>query len=255
MNTVLPSRLAASLVDAHCHIDLFPDPAALVREIEQAAIHTIAVTNTPSVFFHTQALAAGCRYVHPAVGLPPELVAARAGELDRMWPLLEATRFVGEVGLDYVIKDQAVQKLQRDVFRQILDRCAAASNKILTVHSRRAAKDVIAAIGNDFPGAVILHWFSGSIGELELAISSGLYFSVNPAMTLSRSGQALIARMPQDRVLTETDGPFVKVTGEPARPQHAIHTVNYLSQVWKLPVEDVRLAVLKNFQRLYADPH
>jgi hypothetical protein len=57
------------LVDAHFHLDLLPDPAAIAREIEAAQIHTIAVTNSPSVFFHTRTLAKGRRFLHPAVGL------------------------------------------------------------------------------------------------------------------------------------------------------------------------------------------
>jgi len=63
------------LVDAHCHLDLFPDPAALARHVNERRIHTIAVTNAPSVFAHTEHLAAGSAYLHPAIGLHPELVA------------------------------------------------------------------------------------------------------------------------------------------------------------------------------------
>ena len=195
------SSSAVPLVDAHFHLDLFPDPAAMARGIEAARIHTIAVTNAPSVFFHTRALAEGCRFLHPAVGLHPELVAARAGEIESMWPLLQETRFVGEVGLDYVTKDETQRRLQRIVFARILERCAFLGNKVITVHSRRSAKDVIAAVGNAFRGKVILHWFSGTPAELDKAVAQGLYFSVNPAMTLSRSGQALIQRIPRERML------------------------------------------------------
>jgi TatD DNase family protein len=241
---------AVPLVDAHCHIDLYPDPSAVLREAEAAQIHTVAVTNAPSVFFHTQALAAGCRFIHPALGLHPQLVAARAGELDRMWPLLPQTRFVGEVGIDYQTKDQAERRLQRDVFALILERCAAAGGKVLTVHSRRAAKDVIAAIGPAFPGRVILHWFSGTPGELERAAANGLYFSVNPAMTMSRSGQALIVRMPRDRVLTETDGPFGAVGDRPARPPDTAQVVEYLARLWQTAPGVARQTIADNFRQL-----
>jgi TatD DNase family protein len=238
------------LVDAHFHLDLFPNPAAIAREIEAARIHTIAVTNTPSVFFHTRALAEGRRFLHPAVGLHPQLVAARAGELGSMWPLLEETRFVGEVGLDYVTKDENDRRLQRDVFTRILERCATLGNKIVTVHSRRSARDVIAAVGNAFPGKVILHWFSGTAAELDQAVSKGLYFSVNPAMTLSRSGQTLIARIPRERMLTETDGPFVETAGQPAQPGEVIRVIDYLAGLWSVPHAIAREKVAENFSRL-----
>ncbi len=241
---------AVPLVDAHFHLDLFPDSAAVAREIEAAQVHTVAVTNAPSVYFHTRALAEGRRFLHPAVGLHPQLVAARAGELESMWPLLEQTRFVGEVGLDYVTKDEAERRLQRDVFARILERCAALGNKVLTVHSRRSAKDVIAAVGPAFPGKVILHWFSGTAGELDQAVSRGLYFSVNPAMILSRSGQALIARIPRERMLTETDGPFVESDGQPARPGSVSRVIDHLANLWDVPPASARATVAENFLSL-----
>lgn len=252
MNGVTDTLPAAPLVDAHCHVDLYPSPEALVREIEAAAVHTVAVTNAPSVFFHTRDLAAGCRYVHPAVGLHPQLVAQRSAELERMWPHLQETRFVGEVGLDYGTTDQGERRLQREVFGRILERCAALGGKVLTVHSRRAAKDVIDAVGPAFRGTVILHWFSGTAGELDRAAANGLFFSVNPAMTLSRSGQALIARMPRGRVLTETDGPFVEVGGQPARPPQTAGVIDHLARVWGIGTGQARAEVADTFARLLA---
>jgi TatD DNase family protein len=167
-----------------------------------------------------------------------------------MWPLLEETRFVGEVGLDYVTKDEAERRLQRDVFARILERCASFGNKIVTVHSRRSARDVIAAVGHAFPGKVILHWFSGTPAEVDQALAQGLYFSVNPAMTLSRSGQSLIARIPRERTLTETDGPFVEVGGQPAQPKDVIRVIDFLAGLWGVPPTAVRETVAENFTQL-----
>jgi TatD DNase family protein len=118
------------------------------------------------------------------------------------------------------------------------------------VHSRRAAKEVIAAVGPGFPGWVILHLFSGTPGELDRAAANGLYFSVNPAMTVSRSGEALIARMPRDRVLTETDGPFVPVGGRPARPPDTAQGVEYLARLWRTAPEVARQTIADNFRQL-----
>lgn len=242
------------LVDAHCHVDLFPDPRSVAAAAARGRVHTIAVTNAPSVFFHTRNLCRENPYTVAAVGLHPELVRSHGGELERMWPHLDETRFVGEVGLDYVTGDQALRRRQRDVFSAILTRCASHGDKILTVHSRRSATDVIAAVGPDFPGAVILHWFSGSGRELERAADIGCWFSVNPSMAASRSGRALIAAMPRDRVLTETDGPFVKLRGDGARPTEVTEAVAGLAATWGLPVTDTAAAVLRNFRRLLASP-
>jgi TatD DNase family protein len=243
------------LVDAHCHIDLLgKDEGSVVEEIQRRPVHTIAVTNTPSVFFHTRDLAAKNRFLYPAVGLHPELVDSRSHELDRMWPLLAETRFVGEVGLDYVTSDLDLRRMQRDVFSAILSRCADYADKVITVHSRRSASDVVAAVGSNFPGTVILHWFSGTRRELEAAVTIGCWFSVNPAMFRSKTGPQLVELMPKDRLLTETDGPFVKIGSRGAVPPDALESVRGLAAAWNESVEDAAAHVFANFRRAIAKP-
>jgi TatD DNase family protein len=241
------------LIDAHCHIDLFERPAEIVAEAERERVYTIAVTNAPSVFEHTEALARGSRYVRPALGLHPELVSTHAHEAVRFPVYLPRTRYIGEIGLDYVTSDKENRATQRRVLGLILDVCATARSKILTVHSRRAAKDVISAIGEKYPGKVILHWFSGSRKELELAIRAGFCFSVNSAMASSERGRALVEGMPPERVLTETDGPFGQVQNRRASPSDVKSVLPALASIWKMDTEAVRKMVLMNFRQLLDD--
>jgi len=239
-----------ALVDAHCHIDLFPSPAQMVAVIDQRRIHTIAVTNAPFVFRHTQELAKGSRFIHAALGLHPELIATHGSQIDQMLALLSETRFVGEVGLDYVTSDRALRQQQASVFSRILQECASLGDKVITVHSRRAARDVIAAVGPNFPGQVVLHWFSGTLAEARKALSFGLWFSVNYAMTQSVNGQDILAELPADRVLTETDGPFQKVSGIVQTPPDVAAVLPALATLWKVDQQQARLIVSENFQRL-----
>jgi len=254
-NEKLGNAVSGAMVDAHCHIDLYPNPQEVLAAAEANKVYTIAVTNAPSVFHYTAALSANCRYVRAAAGLHPQLVHSHAGELEQLWPLLDRTRYVGEVGLDYQTPIQTERQAQRRVFSEILERCAFYGNKVITVHSRRAAADVIAAVGENYLGSVILHWFSGTTSELERAIQRGMYFSVNTAMTGSRSGQKLIQSMPIDRVVTETDGPFVKISQEAARPSNVSAVVFCLAQIWGLSVEDAGNQILSNFRGLVGTSH
>jgi TatD DNase family protein len=132
----------------------------------------------------------------------------------------------------------------------VLDECAALGDKVITVHSRRAARDVIAAIGPNFPGHVILHWFSGTRTEVRKAISSGLWFSVNYAMTQSANGRSILAELPPDRVLTETDGPFQKVSGKAQTPSDVAAVLPPLAAVWNVDQGDARRMVAENFDTL-----
>lgn len=239
---------ANEFVDAHCHVDLFPSPASIVAEASSARVHTIAVTNAPFVFAHTCALARGHHYIYPALGLHPELVRTHGAQLGRFAELLPSTRFVGEVGLDYTTNDSRVRRQQRNAFETILEQCARTGDKVVTVHSRRATSDVIAAVGPSFPGTVILHWFTGSLRDLEAANSAGHMFSVNSAMLSSEKGRRLIAQMPRDRVLTESDGPFVGTRTAPESPASIRRTIAMLAALWRVEPRQAATTVAQTFR-------
>jgi TatD DNase family protein len=207
-----------SLHDTHFHLDLFETPEEVVRKIEAAKIYTIAVTNSPSVFFYTKKITSTSKYIRPALGLHPELVSERYKEVDQLIELLDETRYIGEVGLDNsgkIVKDYDIQK---KAFERIIRACSDKGDKILTIHSRRAAKDAISMIGKNFKGKIILHWYSDGIKELERALDFGFYFSVNYSMTKSANGQKIIQALPTNRILIETDGPFILYGNKPADP-------------------------------------
>jgi TatD DNase family protein len=242
------------LVDTHCHVDLFPDPAALVTEIERSQVYTIAVTNAPSVFRWTAELARGSRYVRAAIGLHPELAAERAGELPLFWEALEQTRFVGEIGLDYAVASGEARRTQRSVFEQIVARCDALGDRILTLHSRRAADDTVELLGPRFRGVAILHWYSGSTKTLDRALGNGCFFSVNPAMARSDRSLTLMARVPRERVLLESDGPFVETDGRPATPADLGTVAFSLARLWGVTTEAARRQLHDNARTVLAGP-
>ena len=236
------------LIDAHCHVDLYPDYAALIEETETARIYTIAVTNTPSVFRHCLALTEGKRFIRTALGLHPQLVRERHSELALMSDLLGQTKYVGEVGLDFVTQDDQERALQLRVFSEILEKCADVGNKVLTIHSRRAAAEVVDMIGSSYPGKIILHWYSGSPKVLERAISYGFYFSINTSMINSAKGREIVKQIPRDRLLTESDGPFVKANGRSARPSDMVRVIEGLSDIFGLERIQTASSIYENFR-------
>jgi TatD DNase family protein len=236
-------------VDSHCHVDLYPDYLELIEETERAGVYTIGVTNTPSVFRRCLSLTQG-KFVRAALGLHPQLVAQRHSELALMLDMLTETRYIGEIGLDFGTSDASERTLQEKVFATILDRCAAFPEKVLTVHSRRAARKVVSVIGNSYPCSVILHWFSGSQRELEDAIAAGFYFSANSAMLTSEKGRKLLARIPRERLLTESDGPFVSVNGKPDRPKNMPNVVLGLAELLEINRDEMAEIIYENFRRI-----
>lgn len=237
------------LVDTHFHLDLYASPERVARQIENDEVYTIAVTNAPSVFEHTMALTKNHKYLRPALGLHPELAAERVGELDLLVDLLPKTRYVGEIGLDYTTESQENRRIQRRVFERILSECSAVGGKVLTIHSRRAAGDVVDML-QGFRGTPILHWYSGPKRILKQALSYGCYFSANPSMVRSQNFKALLSWIPKERILAETDGPFVKSNGEPVMPNDTLRVARRIARLWEVSEEEVRKRLFNNFKEV-----
>jgi TatD DNase family protein len=200
--------------DFHCHIDLNRDPVRLIGQCEKERIVTVAVTTTPKAWAQNCKWTEQSRYVKPAVGLHPELVGERYRELDMLADCMSKTRLIGEVGLDGSPPHRNSFGQQREVFGRVLTTAQALGRRVLTIHSRRAARDVIEMIEKHTTSdqvLPILHWFSGSAAEATRAAECGCYFSINTAMLDSTRGHALIKKMPSERLLTETDSPFTRI--------------------------------------------
>lgn len=235
-------------IDTHFHLDLWKKPKELAEEIEMSKIYTIAVTNTPSVFNFTYNLLKDKKYLRAALGLHPELVYQRANELPLFMESITKTKYIGEIGLDFSKRNISNKDEQIKIFEKIIDKCSAHGKKIITIHSRKAEKEVVEIIGNRFPGKVILHWYSGSIQTLELALDYGFYFSINYQMTISKHGQNIIKKIPVNRILIESDGPFIDVSGVENNPLIIERTYNQVQK--KLNIPNIVNIVFNNFARI-----
>ncbi|MEQ8393670.1 MAG: Qat anti-phage system TatD family nuclease QatD [Gammaproteobacteria bacterium] len=249
----MSDELRAGGVDFHCHLDLYPDLGTAIAKAEAARIHTLTVTTTPKAWSRNYELTRQTRYVRAALGLHPQLVTERAAELPLWERHLCETRYVGEVGLDAGPRFYKSLDSQKRVFRSVLERCAEAGGKILTVHSVRSATTVLDMIEQYLPtdrGKIVLHWFTGSKSEARRAIALDCFFSINAEMMLSDRGRALIADLPLDRILTETDGPFTQVNGRPSEPTDVGVIVAAIADVRNLPAGTVANAIGKNLRAL-----
>lgn len=245
---------AAKLVDFHCHLDLYPDFEAVVAECEISEIQTLAVTTTPLAFPRNLELTRSTQNVRAALGLHPQLVADRAKDIEAFPELLGQTRYIGEVGLDASPRFYRSFGDQERIFAHILSLCAEAGGKILTVHSVRAATRVLDHVERSLPpdrGKVVLHWFTGSAQEAKRAVALGCYFSINSQMLLKAAHIATITNVvPMDRLLTETDGPFVQYDGRPVRPKDVNSVLETLARLLRKDVSLLRASIYANLKRL-----
>lgn len=221
------------MIDFHVHLDLYPDPEMIVKEIAKRGMYVLSVTTTPSAWKGTSALATSGSRIRTALGLHPQIAHERVGELPLFDLHLRETMYVGEIGLDGGPEFKQHWQAQVKVFDHILNACSLAGGRIMSIHSRRAASAVLDRLAA-VPGAgtPILHWFSGGKRDLHRAITLGCWFSVGPAMLVSEKARELVRDMPRDRVLTETDGPFAQIGGKPAKPWDASGAIAQLAELW-----------------------
>lgn len=246
------TRALAGL-DAHCHLDHYPDPYAMAQEVERARILTVAVTNSPAAFLRAHPHVRPLRHIRLAVGLHPlehELHdAGRADIRAAFRNCLARTSYVGEVGLDFTREGRAWRDAQVASFRFVLEQLVAVP-KFVTLHSRGAEAAILDLLEEYAVGPVVFHWYTGPIEMLSRLLAHGHSCSVTPAMLRSPRGRSLVSAMPPDRVLTETDGPFCRIGIRPASPTDVTLIERELAGLWGVREGDVRSQVMRNFLAL-----
>lgn len=195
------------LIDAHCHIDMLENPEAYLQKQERDGNITIGMTNLPSHFEMGYPYFRNLKRSRLALGYHPLMVAENPNELKLFKKYLPYTSYIGEIGLDFSREGIGSKMQQVDMLRKILENISGG-RKIVSVHSRRAEKELYGLLREYDIKNVIFHWYSGPLGLISEIESAGYYFSINEAMTCSQNGCAIIEKMSRSRILTETDAPY-----------------------------------------------
>lgn len=237
------------LLDTHCHIDAYPDPSRVLAAAAAAGVAVVAVTNTPDRYRRLATLLPRAGPAQAALGIHP-LHAHQVG----MAGVLQFGRhtadaaWIGEIGLDFSPAGRATRDVQLAVFDALLA-LPQLRNRPVTVHSRGAEKVTVQRLA-DAGVRAILHWYSGPLGVADDALAAGMSFSVNPAMVASAKGRALLTRLPRDRVLLETDGPYTRRNGRTSEPGDLTTLVDDLARLWQIGSEQARADICVNQRRL-----
>jgi TatD DNase family protein len=252
------------LIDSHCHLD-FPDFAdeidAVVARARKAGIARL-VTISTRVARHAQVLAIAERFedVYASVGTHPHYAHE---ELDlTAADLIARTRHpkvvaLGEAGLDYHY-DRSPRAAQERGFRTHIA-AARETGLPLVIHSRNADADTARILEEEtgqgaFPA--VLHCFTGGRDLAERAIALGLFISFTGILTFKNSGElrAIAAALPADRILVETDAPYLApgpFRGKRNEPAYVVETAKVLAEARGAGLEEIARTTTDNFFRLF----
>jgi TatD DNase family protein len=225
------------LTDTHAHLDACAEPAeALVARARAAGVERIvSVGSGLDSCRTTLAIAAREQGVFAALGIHPHQAGDDdAGRLDELRELLgdERAVAVGETGLDFY-RDYAPHDRQRELFARQLE-LAAELGKAVVVHTRAASDETAEAL-EGFEGTVVLHCFSAP-ELLPVALERDYYVSFAGNVTYPSAEELREAArlVPSDRLLVETDSPYLSPQprrGRPNEPANVVHTVAALAEV------------------------
>jgi TatD DNase family protein len=246
------------LIDTHAHLDSCADAAPAVLERARSAGVERVVTVGTSVESCRAALDLAGQEpgVYAALGIHPhEAGSADAQQLDELRDLLAHERAVavGETGLDHY-RDYAPRPAQVRLFEEHLG-LAERLGLPVVIHSRSAAGET-ATILSGFAGEVILHCFSEP-ELLDVALERRYYVSFAGNVTYPKATELREAarRLPADRILVETDSPFLapqRRRGQPNEPAFLVETMQALATARGVPVEELAAAVGDNADRVFA---
>lgn len=241
------------LIDTHCHLDLIKGIEKDPMSEDSSNIKTISVTNAPIFYEPNKQLFANSVNIRVALGMHPELAVKYHGQLDIFAQYISSTKYIGEIGLDGSPSQKDTFDLQKQVFEKILLLVSNENSKILTIHSRNAAQETITLLAKYLSKSnskVILHWYSGSISDMKIAVDNDFYFSINHKMAGSAKGQEIIRNIPDRLLLTETDAPFTFSSVIRTRVQSLNSTIKTVAYQKNTGVEDVKLLLYRNFETL-----
>jgi TatD DNase family protein len=247
------------VIDTHAHLDALEEPGAAVARAREAGV-TRVITIGTGIASCRAALAIAEHHdgVYAALGIDPHQAATeeahRVGELRELLGSKLAVA-VGEAGLDYHYGAETKDE-QRRLFEAQL-RLAGGLGLPVVVHTREANRDT-AAILDEHDGTVIMHCFSEP-GLLAAGLGRGWYFSFAGNVTYPKAAELreAAAEVPADRILVETDSPYLApqpLRGRPNEPANVVHTLAVLAEVRGADAEDLAAQIDANATAAFSLP-
>lgn len=247
--------------DTHCHLADESYTSDLTAVLDRAVEVGIAGVLVPGTCLGSslRAAAIAVRYplLYAAAGIHPE-AAGRVSqeEMDGVRKLLTAAEViaVGETGMDFHYPDGPSPAEQEELFRSHI-LMADASGLTLVVHSRDAEQRVLGVLCEHSPSVpVVLHCWTGDVSTAKEAVGRGFYIGLAGPVTYPANGRLreLAAALPRERILAETDGPFLSPASHRGRrnePSFLPETVETIASSWNAPVADAAGTLMENSLR------
>jgi TatD DNase family protein len=259
-------RIAAMLVDSHCHLD-FPelraDFAGVLERMRDAGVtHALTISTTLETFPAVREVARSQPNLWCSAGVhPDERRDAREVTEDELVEMASDPKVVaiGETGLDYY-RVEGDTGWQRERFRTHI-RAARRAAKPLVIHTRESAADTLAIMREEGAGEAggVMHCFTETWDVASAALDLGFHISFSGIVTFRNAAdlKEVAKRVPPERLLIETDSPYlapVPFRGKRNQPAYVRHVAEEVARLRDVPLETIATITTQNFFRLFGIP-
>ncbi|MEN7981850.1 MAG: TatD family hydrolase [Nanoarchaeota archaeon] len=242
------------LIDTHAHLDYFSEDR-LKEILQNAKKHRVKliITNSINIKSCKKNLEISKKYskIKLAVGLYPEekIIKKELKDFKKFVNKNKKEIFaIGEIGMDF--KYSKNKKLQEKVFKEQL-KIAQDLNVPAIIHTREAEKEIIEILKN-YKGKKILHCFHGSFKLIKKAVEIGCYFSIPTNVVNSEHFQKMIEIIPKDKILTETDTPYLSpYKNKKNEPAFIFESIKIISKIWRKSKPETEKQIQENFERIF----
>lgn len=254
-----------SIIDAHTHVQ-FPqfneDREDVIRRARERGIGMIQIGTDLETSRKALSLAKKYEYMWATIGFHPHEAENNEFSFDEIRKLIsdEDVVGIGECGFDFFnVSDEEkkdVKKKQELLFQRQIE-LSIESKKPLVIHTREAfgeTLDMLESQGSRDSLSGVAHFFTGSKDDAQRFLELGFFFTFGGLITHNRSFDAVIKYIPKDRVLVETDAPFVApfpFRGKRNEPLYIEKTVESLSDIYGESLEKVKERLLKNTKEVF----
>lgn len=254
----------ATLVDSHCHLD-FPDfdgerDALIARAIAAGVTRMVTICTRLRLEPQVRAIAESHDPVFYAAGTHPMSAAEEPlATVDELLALTDHPKFVGigETGLDYHYTAESAEIQQKSLRVHIA--AARAAKLPVIIHARAADDDMARILREEFDNGAyscVMHCFSSSAALAKTALEMGFYLSMSGIAAFPKSGELrdIFASAPVDRILVETDSPYLApppFRGKRNEPAYTAHTARVGAELFGLSYEAFASQTTANFERLF----
>ncbi len=248
------------VIDVHCHLQhekFTPNRDEVIAEAKEKMEFLIVAGANPEWNRGAISLSEKHKgFIYAVIGLQPVDAVKRSEEefeeeLGFIRKQAKKIVGIGEIGLDYHwIKDDKERAIQRERFEKLL-KLAEELKLPVVIHSWDAEAEVVEILSKHNLKAVVMHCFSGSKEVMDRALTLGYYISFSTAIAFSKSAKKLARDCPLDRMLVETDAPYLDPAKGINMPWNTAIVIRKIAESKKISEDDILSKVVENARKIF----